>query len=289
LFFPNQGGPVLSVAKKPFSLMREMGIYLLLFLAGLMRKLKPGRLLLIAISFAAYGLFTTWQFGLLLIVILATHEYGHVWALRRLGLGSRGVFFIPLLGAVTTFENLPATRKADAIVAIAGPAAGAVFAVFLAVLYRITGEPLLAAAAYWAAAINLLNLFPIGLLDGGHVLKAVAFSVSPRKQVPTLFCGLLAASFITVWISPELLGNLLGFGLFWVVLVRGTMRRVRRMGRAGGDVYDQDDPGLKPPMTSPASLGTIIAYAGLALFLAEFMLTMRHYSGVSAAIHALTG
>lgn len=240
------------------------------------------------ISCSLYTLFFSWQFGVLVVAILVTHELGHLWAAHRFKLGPKGIFLIPFLGAVTLHSEYSPTRGKEFIAAIAGPATGTVFAIALGAMYWATGAAVFAAAAFFAAAINLLNLFPIGFLDGGHLLKQVAFSVNPRRQMSVLFCGLATALWIGLWVDPERTITFGMLGFIWLGLLRGNMRYVQKVGRPGGNIYDQNDAiATQVSMSPKVAFAAFGAHVGLAVLLSAMVLFMNDEPGARAAFQTL--
>ncbi|HSD12982.1 MAG TPA: site-2 protease family protein, partial [Patescibacteria group bacterium] len=214
---------------------RQLGVLgLLLKLGGkffgvllkLLKTLKLGKLALFGASFGAYAVMWNWKFAVVLLGSLFLHEMGHLWAMKRYGLKTKGVYFIPLLGAAAVSEDRFPSRKAETVIALMGPLWG--FGLALATFggYLATREPIFAALAGWMAMINLFNLLPINPLDGGRVMKSIAYSVSSRLGVLFLAAG-LAGGF--------LLAHRFGLGLMTFLLfigsveLLGEIKRVRRV------------------------------------------------------------
>ena len=60
----------------------------------------------------------------------------------------------------------------NALVSVAGPVAGGIGALACLVYGNAVGSDLLRALAYAGFFLNLVNLIPIGILDGGHILRS---------------------------------------------------------------------------------------------------------------------
>jgi Zn-dependent protease len=82
--------------------------------------------------------------------------------------------FIPFLGAFIKLKEEPKSVRQEAISAIGGPLAGTLVAVICLVFWDITGSPYWVGLAYITAFINLFNLLPLGMLDGGRITKALS-------------------------------------------------------------------------------------------------------------------
>lgn len=118
------------------------------------------------ISIGAYAVFFGWSFAIGLVGSLLVHELGHVVQIRREGMPVKALNFVPFLGAYVLSER-GRTIDQQARVSIAGPIAGTLLAVGL--LAFADGDPLLEAIAYTGFYLNLFNLLPIPMLDGGGV------------------------------------------------------------------------------------------------------------------------
>ncbi len=82
--------------------------------------------------------------------------------------------FVPFLGAAVAMKETPKNAYDEALIAIAGPVMGTAgaFAVWGGGL--ATGSQLCYALADFGFMINLFNLIPIGMMDGGRIGNALS-------------------------------------------------------------------------------------------------------------------
>ncbi|MCU7667881.1 site-2 protease family protein [Bacillus thuringiensis] len=147
-----------------------------------------------------------WKMGALLVFFLAIHEYGHLYAARKLGLRTTNAIFIPFVGALIAMKDLPKTAKDEAYVGYMGPVFGTIGVLLTAVpMYFITHDELWAAATLMGFMLNLFNLIPISPLDGGRVMAAVSVKV--------WIIGFIMIVAATIWLKT--------FVLFLVMLMSG--------------------------------------------------------------------
>ncbi|MCW5959752.1 MAG: site-2 protease family protein [Pyrinomonadaceae bacterium] len=162
-----------------------------------------------------YGL----TFSISLLFILTAHEFGHYIACRLYGVDATLPFFIPLppllgpagtLGAFIKIVSPMPSRRATFDIGVAGPIAGFIALIPIAVLGLLTAKPAahspdsiqaglhfseplftrilgyflgidptftafnaFSAAAWLGLLITSLNLIPSGQLDGGHAVYSV--------------------------------------------------------------------------------------------------------------------
>jgi len=135
---------------------------------------KIGTLGSMVVSFGAYALAYGWQFALGLVLSIYVHEMGHVYALTRCGVKASAPMFIPMLGAFVRMKQAPANAAQNARIGLAGPIWGLAGTFFTWVMYWLTGVPVLAAVAHFAAWINLFNLIPVWQLDGARGFSALS-------------------------------------------------------------------------------------------------------------------
>jgi Zn-dependent protease len=130
------------------------------------------------LSFAAFiGLYwAMWgmKFGIGFAVLILLHEMGHFIDIKRRGLPAEMPVFLPGLGAYVRWQAMGVPLETRAAISLAGPLAGFFVAVACAVLWWQTSNPLWAALARAGAVLNLLNLIPVWMLDGGQAVLALS-------------------------------------------------------------------------------------------------------------------
>jgi len=127
----------------------------------------------IFISVAAYALIWGWKFAIGFVAMILVHELGHFFEAKRQGLDVRLPMFIPFLGAFVLIKNSPLNPWRNALVALAGPAAGGLASTVFWGFGESMDSNLLRALAYVGFLVNLINLVPVGILDGGAVWRAI--------------------------------------------------------------------------------------------------------------------
>jgi Zn-dependent protease len=147
------------------------------------------------ILFLAWIAFSAWSRGgpaaaldstvfiVLLFACVVLHEFGHIAAARRYGIGTPEVTLLPI-GGVASLQRLPSDPNQELVVALAGPAVNLVIGLVLIAIvgsvhpYELTqiDNPnlsligRLAIANVFLAVFNLIPAFP---MDGGRVLHAL--------------------------------------------------------------------------------------------------------------------
>ncbi len=142
---------------------------------------------------------------------LCIHEAGHIWAMRRCGIGLQSLNFIPLVGAMARPASEFKSQDEEAYIAIMGPAWGLGSALLAYLAYLATGLPQLALVAKWAAILNLFNLIPVSPLDGGRVIKSIVWSASERAGQILLVLGPVVLIGLTIYSRIWLLGLIAWF------------------------------------------------------------------------------
>lgn len=126
----------------------------------------------IFISVGGYALLWGWKFAVGFVLLIFVHEMGHFIEAKRQGLNPSAPVFIPFLGAYVALKNVPFDPWRNALVSLAGPIAGGIGSAFVFALGEAQDSRLLLALAYAGFLLNLINLAPVGFLDGGHVMQA---------------------------------------------------------------------------------------------------------------------
>jgi len=168
-----------------------IGVVLLKLKAVLILLIEQGRLLFVnpfegfgawqfavaggsmLVTVAAYA--TQYRIGLVVgfVVVTVIHEVGHAVVIRAKGLHAGWMVFIPFIGGAVTIKDQPRTAYDDAQIGLAGPIAGTFASLVALQLYKWTNNPLYLLIAFVGFSINLLNLLPLGLLDGGRISGAI--------------------------------------------------------------------------------------------------------------------
>lgn len=166
------------------------------------------------------AVFVIWY---MLVFLLTIHEYGHLMAMKRLGInadrvviGSYRLFsfklhgivhdigLFPILGYCLSKEYEKASARDRALVAAAGPLATALTgAIFYAIDYVNPGWPV-HVAAYGSLVFFFTNLIPLPPLDGwtilevGLVKRGIKITESRRKQL--FIAGMAAAVLVAFFV-----------------------------------------------------------------------------------------
>jgi Zn-dependent protease len=124
----------------------------------------------IFIAVAAYALIWGWKFAVGFVGLILVHELGHYLEAKREGLHPRLPVFVPFIGAYVQYTRGHPWQTAR--VALAGPIVGGAASLVLYLVSRSNGSQLLSALAYSGFLINLFNLLPFGILDGGQAWRS---------------------------------------------------------------------------------------------------------------------
>lgn len=125
------------------------------------------------VTIAAYA--TQYKLGVVIgfVVITLIHEIGHAVAIRAKGLRTGFMVFIPFVGGAVTLKDQPRTVFDDAIIGLAGPFFGTMASLVTLQIYKWNADPLYLWIAFLGFGLNLINMIPIGMLDGGRISAAI--------------------------------------------------------------------------------------------------------------------
>jgi Zn-dependent protease len=115
-----------------------------------------------------------WQFAVGFVLLLLVHECGHLVVAKKFGLKVGAPVFIPFMGAFIALKEAPRNAWIEACVGIGGPMLGSVGALFCNSLGEIFNAPVFIALASFGYLLNLFNLTPVGMLDGGRIVTAMS-------------------------------------------------------------------------------------------------------------------
>jgi Zn-dependent protease len=156
---------------------------------------KTGRFRLTSIlSFLAfvaiYSRLYQAKFGIGFAVLILIHEMGHFIDIKRRGLPADMPVFLPGLGAYVRWQALGVSIETRAAISLAGPLAGFFASMACAVLWKQTGDLFWADLARVGAILNLLNLIPVWVLDGGQAVLALSKTERIVLLVASVVLGL---------------------------------------------------------------------------------------------------
>jgi Zn-dependent protease len=206
-------------------------------LVKLLKAAKVVKVALIGGSFAAYAYMFSWKFAVLILVFLFVHEYGHIWAMKRCGMKTKGIYFVPFLGAAAVTDQQFKSYKDEVYIALMGPVWGIALALAGWCAYGMTGKVIFIGAAIWMFLVTLFNLLPIMPLDGGRVVRSVAMSLSSWGGVIIFALGFSILIFLSKVIGAALIifflviGGIETFGEMLVCYLkkRHTMKELNEL------------------------------------------------------------
>jgi Zn-dependent protease len=139
--------------------------------------MKAGVKLTSILSFLAfvaiYSVASGAKFGIGFAVLILIHEMGHFVDIKRRGLPADMPVFLPGLGAYVRWQAMGVSIETRAAISLAGPLAGFFASVACAVIWYQTGNLIWGDLARVGAILNLLNLIPVWVLDGGQAVLAL--------------------------------------------------------------------------------------------------------------------
>jgi Zn-dependent protease len=113
------------------------------------------------------------KFGIGFALLILIHEMGHFIDVKRRGLPAEMPVFLPGFGAYVKWQALGVSLETRAAVSLAGPLAGFIASAACAVIWLKTSDPVWTALARSSAWLNILNLIPVWMLDGGQAAQAL--------------------------------------------------------------------------------------------------------------------
>jgi Zn-dependent protease len=151
----------------------------------------------IFVAVGGYALIWGWQFGVGFVLLIFVHELGHFVEARRRGFNAAWPVFIPFLGAYVAIRDARMNPWQSFWISYAGPFWGSVGAALVWVVGEQQQSALLQALGYVGFLLNLINLAPFGILDGGSIwrsIKTMRLGGTPgRAQFATVaYLGLAA-------------------------------------------------------------------------------------------------
>ena len=165
-------GPLAVVGVVIAKFFAKLKFVLLPLLKFLPLLLKSGGTMLLMIW--VYTQIWGWQFALGFVLLLLVHETGHLLVAKKFGLKVGAPVFIPFMGAFIALKEAPRNAWMEACVGIGGPMLGSLGALVCNFLGEVFAAPLFIALAWFGYFLNLFNLTPVGMLDGGRIVTALS-------------------------------------------------------------------------------------------------------------------
>ena len=164
-------------------------------------------------SVSVYSVMFTLEFALALVAILVFHEYGHLQAMKKFGIPTKGMYLIPFVGGLAVGDK-PQSRWQDVYISMMGPVYGLAMTLAFYLVWLVTDSHFAGLVASTSALINAFNLLPMYPLDGGRVIKSLVFS-GRRKLALVLLLALSVAFLVLCWE--------LGFALIGFFIILGVI------------------------------------------------------------------
>lgn len=154
--------------------------------------LTKGKFLLSILAFVGvyWGLFG-WWFAVGLSASVLLHEMGHYVAVKRFGFKAELPMFIPGFGAYVKWNGVNVDPGIRAQISLAGPFFGFLSGLLAYAVYLSTHQPIWLAIAQFAGWLNLINLVPVSIFDGGTAMSALG-----RQQRLMVLAVCVAMAFI---------------------------------------------------------------------------------------------
>jgi Zn-dependent protease len=165
-------GPVAVVGIIVAKFFAKLKFFVLPLLKFLPILLKSGGTMLLMIW--VYTQIWGWRFAVGFVLLLLIHECGHLLVAKKFGLKVGAPVFIPFMGAFIALKEAPRNAWMEACVGIGGPMLGTAGALGCNVLGEMFDAPIFVALAWFGYFLNLFNLTPVGMLDGGRIVTALS-------------------------------------------------------------------------------------------------------------------
>ena len=144
------------------------------YLIGALKLTKFASLGSMLVTVGTYSMFYGWPFATGMVGLILVHESGHALMMHKLGIPFKPMVFIPFMGAAVAMKERPRDAFEEALVAFGGPVLGSIGAAGVFAAGVATNSNLLVALGDFGFMINLFNLLPIGMMDGGRICGAVS-------------------------------------------------------------------------------------------------------------------
>ena len=136
--------------------------------------LTKGKFLISILAFVGlYWAMFGWWFAVGLTGSVMLHEFGHYVVVRRLGFRAELPMFLPGLGAYVKWNGANVDVGVRAMISLAGPLFGFFSGLIAYGIFLSTHQGVWLAVAQFAGWLNLINLVPVSIFDGGAAMNAL--------------------------------------------------------------------------------------------------------------------
>ncbi len=173
--------------------------------------------------------------GLFLSVLI--HELGHALTARAYGVQTREIT-LWLLGGVAQLEQIPRTRGAEAVIAIAGPIVSVLLSGLFGLLRGLVpteaaeGQFLLGYLSFINLSLALFNLLPALPLDGGRILRSLLALYRPYLEATRTAVAVSKVMAFALGLLGLFIGNLfmvlIAFFVFMAASAEGEQAVLNR-------------------------------------------------------------
>ena len=144
------------------------------YILGALKLTKFASLGSMLLTVGAYTAFYGLPYAVGMTSLILIHESGHALTMKKLGIPFSPMVFIPFMGAAVAMRKRPKDAYEEALVAFGGPVLGSVGALGFAGAAHAMDSHLMFALADFGFMINLFNLIPLGMMDGGRICGAIS-------------------------------------------------------------------------------------------------------------------
>jgi Zn-dependent protease len=136
--------------------------------------LTKGKFLISILAFVGfYWALFGWWFAVGLAGSVLLHEMGHYLMVRRFGFRAELPMFLPGLGAYVKWNGVNVEPGVRAQISLAGPFFGFLSGLIAYGFFLSTHQGVWLAVAQFAGWLNLINLIPVSIFDGGTAMSAL--------------------------------------------------------------------------------------------------------------------
>ena len=171
-------------------------------------------LLFSVLLFISTGLFRhNWMAVLIIVFVLFLHELGHAIGMRVFGYRDVRIFFVPLMGALTSGSPKHPSSAHKAIVSLLGPLPGILLGVTCWILFFVTKVEFCNQLGRTFLFLNLFNLLPLAPLDGEKFFEYLLFARNAKLELAFKILTTLLLGLVALALKSLLLGSLAVFCL----------------------------------------------------------------------------